>query len=260
MLIVGLLIALAAFRNQWAAIAVASAWLLFTVVRLFFVNRRRISHWLKKAMPRQQMQPDEDTEPQAPQQPQMMVVPEVSDSPSQVLLRHLNCRISDKLKSAYPDVTWNWAAEQPEQIASKGGTARIKLDQAGEFTHAEVIVDQLARIEFKMIKMVDINTLLPGGQPQGGAPEPVTTDATAWFDLVGREQLTAIVTELNTRNHHKLSIAENGDVYVVEGDASVKQGSLENLPCKNLWKELSALITESGINAQVTGDQLRLAW
>lgn len=256
-LIIGLLITLALFRNQWAAIAVACVWLLFVLTLLLLKNRRRMNRWLKRHF----SQPQPAQPPEEPKS-RMIDIPDVSDPPALVALRHLNCRISDKLKSAYPDVTWNWEVEQPDDLASKGGTGRIKLHQAGEFTHAEVTVDQLARIDFKMMKLVDINALIPGVQPANGTPtaEPVITDAAAWFDLVGREQLTAIVTELNTRNHRKLSIAENGDVYVVEDDASVKQSTLENLPGKNYWNELSTLIAEIGIKAQVIGDQLRLAW
>lgn len=256
-LIVGLLIALAVFRNQWAALAVTSVWLLFVFAILLLKNRRHISRWCK--MQFSQPQPAESAEAPKVSTAKTIDLPDVSDPPALVALRHLNCRISDKLKSAYPDVTWSWDAEQPDWLASKGGTERITLHQAGEFTHAEVTVDQLARIEFKMMKLVDINTLLSSTQTPPAA-EPVTTDATAWFDLVGRDQLTAIVTELNTRNHRKMSIAENGDVYVVEDDASVKQGALENLPGRNFWNELSELITGIGIKAQVTGDQLRLTW
>ena len=256
-LIVGLLITLAVFRNQWAAVAVTSVWLLFALTTLLLKNRRRISRWFKRRFP--QPQPAGPAETPKAAKAKMIDIPDVSDPPALVALRHLNCRISDKLKSAYPDVTWSWEAEQPDWLATKGGTGRITLHQAGEFTHAEVTVDQLARIEFKMMKMVDINTLLSNAQTPSAA-EPVTTDAAAWFDLVGRDQLTEIVTELNTRNHRKMSIAENGDVYVVEDDASVKQGSLENLPGRKFWNELSELITGIGIKTQVTGDQLRLTW
>lgn len=256
-LIIVLLVASAVFRNQWIVIGALAAWTLFLVFNVLHGNRRRIARWVKRLT--QQSRPAEQkAEPQS----KMIDIPDVSDPPALVALRHLNCRITDKLKSAYPDVTWNWEVEQPDWLASKGGTGRIKLHQAGEFTHAEVTVDQLARIDFKMMKLVDINSLISGVKPAAGesAVEPVTTDAAAWFDLVGREQLTAIVTELNTRNHRKLSIAENGDVYVVEDDASVKQSTLENLPGKNYWNELSTLIADIGIKAQVTGDQLRLAW
>lgn len=258
-LIVAVLAATAIFRNQWLVMGVFAAWLMFLFIRLVYMNRRRIRCWFVKLIP----QPEPAvTEQEYTPEPRMAEAPENPEQPSMVLLRHLNCRISDKLKSAYPEVTWQWEAEQPDQIAMKGGTGRITLHQAGEFTNAEVTVDQFARIEFKMMKMVDLNALVPGVSGRDGAPneEPVTTDAAAWFDLVGRDQLTAIVTELNTRNHRKLSIAENGDVYVVEDDASVKQGTLDNLPGKNFWSELSTLITSIGINAQVTGDQLRLVW
>lgn len=257
-LIVGLLMALAVFQNQWAALAVASVWLLFSIIYLLYKKRRSMSCWFKSHL---SPQPQSDESAETPKTG-LIDVPDVSDPPSLVALRHLNCRISDKLKSAYPDVTWNWEVEHPEGLATKGGTGRIKLHQAGEFTHSEVTVDQLARINFKMMKLVDINTLVLEAQPANATlkAEPITTDAAAWFDLVGRDQLTAIVTELNTRNHRKLSIVENGDVYVVEDDASVKQTTMENLPGKNYWNELSALICEIGIKAQVTGDQLRLAW
>ena len=34
------------------------------------------------------------------------------------LLRHLNCRISDYLKSVYPEITWEWVTENPEKLGS----------------------------------------------------------------------------------------------------------------------------------------------
>ena len=264
-LIVTVLLAAILFRgeNQWMILLAVAAWAVSVAVWAIYLHRQGIRRRFRKRFPKQspgrKLQAQEDQKQQAASEPELIAVQDEPDPPSAIVLRYLNCRISDKLKSAYPEVTWNWEAEQPELLALKGGTGRIALHQAGEYTHAEITVDQYARIDFKMLRMVDLNALIPGADKKND-PEPVTTDASAWFDLVGRQQLTAIITELNTRGHSKLSIAENGDVFVVEDDAPAKQDTMDNLPGKNFWQDLVQLISDTGVKARVDGEQLRVSW
>lgn len=262
-LIVAVLLAAIVFRgeNQWLVLAVVAAWAASVAVWAIYRHRKGISRRLKalfpEPQPRKKIQSQEEKNVS---EPELVEVPDVNDPPSVILLRYLNCRISDKLKSAFPEATWNWDCDQPENLALVGGTGRISLHQAGEYTHAEITVDQFARIDFKMLRMVDLNALLGEPDKKSSQEEPVTTDAAAWFDLVGRQQLTSIITELNTRGHSKLTIAENGDVFVVEDDAPVKQDTLNNLPGKNFWQDLVQLIADTGAKAKVDGEQLRVSW
>lgn len=265
-LIVAVLLAAIFFRgeNQWMILLVVAAWAVSTAVWTIYLHRqgirRRLRKWFPKQAPDKRLQEQEDQRQQATPEAELVVLQDESEPPSAIVLRYLNCRISDKLKSAYPEVTWCWEADQPELLALKGGTGRIALHQAGEYTHAEITVDQYARIDFKMLRMVNLNSLIPGADKKKDQGEPATTDASAWFDLVGRQQLTAIITELNTRGHSKLSIAENGDVFVVEDDAPAKQDTLDNLPGKNFWQDLVQLISDTGVKARVDGEQLRVSW
>ena len=41
---------------------------------------------------------------------------------AELLLRHVNCRISEALQSVYPNASWEWTMQNPASFIAHGGT------------------------------------------------------------------------------------------------------------------------------------------
>jgi len=73
---------------------------------------------------------------------------------AQTLLRHVNHRISAQLKSAYPDVRWEWIVKNPALLAVQGGIGRIRVYGIPDFDFADVELDQRANLSCAIISGV----------------------------------------------------------------------------------------------------------
>ena len=67
----------------------------------------------------------------------------------QVLMTQYRLRISEKLKSAYPDAVWTWDKEPTLRNLMAGDTVRIQVENMAEFTHADVYFDFYGRIHIE---------------------------------------------------------------------------------------------------------------
>lgn len=186
--------------------------------------------------------------------------------PTMAALQHTNCRISDKLRSVYPDAVWEWASEAPESIALKGGEGRIHLSGTGEYNYADVTIDQLLNISFQLLKIVTLEQAAMGAA--SAAPvaaqkdaDVETSDVAAWLDLVGRSRIDELLTEVNSRGHRRLFIEEGGAAYVIEDGAPSKQGIIPKMPAVKHWGRLVELLTTEGeLQATMDGQQICLSW
>ena len=64
------------------------------------------------------------------------------DDPLRKLLRHVNHRITDKVKSCFPDASWDWDVKPNVNFLMHGGTGRIRLMNAKTYNFAEVCIDR----------------------------------------------------------------------------------------------------------------------
>lgn len=241
-------------KYQWMYFAVFGCWLLFTLICFIASRSKKISGKLKHAKQKYKKVKAECIRPE-------FLNSDEDDSSAKVLLTHLGCRITDKLKSAYPDATWKWACANPELIAG-GGTGRIKTSGTGEFNYADVTVDGFFRISFSMMKIVDLTDMesrKPDTEDTATRP-PEAVDVSVWFDLIGRETLTDVITELNTCGHSRLYIKENGEVCVVEDGLEVRKEELKNLPGKGTWEALTDVLASNGLSANVEADRIAVSW
>lgn len=258
-LILAMLVIMALFRgphSQWLIIGAVGIWVLF-ILTTFAVNgsksiKEKISNLMAKRPKRQK------------RKAQTFIVPEISDPPEKILLRHVNCRITDKLKSAYPNATWEWWEEAPVKLAAKGGTGRIKTSETGEYNYADVTIDRFARIKFNMMKIVSLDDAVAVSE---NAAAPVKTEAEpmvdveVWYDLMGRDALQEIITELNAHGHSCLIIKELGEVCVMDGDGNeTKLEELENLPKKKWWSELAKVFRDNGLKTIIEENHIILSW
>jgi hypothetical protein len=183
-----------------------------------------------------------------------------SDPADVTLLRHVNCRISEYLKSIYPDVTWEWCSEEPDELATEGGTGRIRLYGITDFNYADVTVDEYANMDFNLINIVPFANL----NKNGGEPKPTQNNQPAnpetWYNIQGKKILEACIADLNSRGYSNLIIKENGDICIKQDDKEVVKDNFKNLPGKNAWQGLVKIIENNGLGAAITGNTIKVSW
>lgn len=189
-------------------------------------------------------------------------VPDLSEPAGGVLLRHVNFRISAYLKSAYPDVTWEWVEKEPERIITRGGTARIKLFGVPDFNYANVIFDYKANINCDMMKIIPLSEVAgsPAGAPAPQQNPPQPADPQIWYEMQARQVLEDLIADLHSRGHNSLTIKENGDICIKQADAEVAAQTLKNFPARNYWQALAKVFEKEGLAAAVTDTGLAVTW
>lgn len=198
----------------------------------------------------------------AAMQPQILQNIDESDSVGLVLLRHVSYRISAYLKSAYPDVTWEWQEKYPERIITKGGTTRIRLFGVPDFNFAEVMFDRHANIDCDMLRIVPLSNLNVSEHENEPARTPPRqpVDPAVWYDLQGRQILENLVADLHSRGHSSLIIRENGEICIQQADAEVEQDKFKNFPAKTHWFGIAKALENAGLAASVEDNGIAVSW
>ena len=176
------------------------------------------------------------------------------------LLRHVNCRISEYLKSVYPTVTWEWCFENPEKLAVNGGTGRIRLYGITDFNYADVTFDELAQIDCEMIRIVPFADLRKNSEPEPDKKNNSPVDPEAWYGIQGRKVLEKCVADLNSHGHDSLFIKENGAICFLRADNEIIQDKFKNFPNKNSWKSLVDVIKKQGLSASALDNCIKVSW
>lgn len=184
----------------------------------------------------------------------------LSSEDVQVLMTQYRLRISEKLKSAYPDAVWKWDKEPDLRNLMDSDTVRIQVENMAAFTHADVYFDFYGRIH---IEPMTIGNFIPenAGDSEVSVPkEPAVVDVKAWFDLVGRQILDKQITELHAQGHNKLTIKENGDIVINCQKKERFLCSLDAFPGKNYWQELISVLADNELEAKIAGNTLQVSW
>lgn len=172
------------------------------------------------------------------------------------LLCQFSHRITDKLRSAYPQALWDWERQPDVQKILSGKPIRIRLQDAEEYTHAEVSLDSYGSIHLRLMKIQELSKQY---NPESNTEEsPV--DCRSWYELIGASVLNQTITDLNARGYESLSINENGDVFITENDTPIVKDHFQNFPAKKHWTELIAIFRENELQAQETETTLVLTW
>lgn len=251
--------------QTWMLAAAFAAWAVYLAARLLLP---RVKAWLvkrkgadKRPKKRRAVKKQRDI-PMPEETPTVLV--EGSEL-ERLLLGHISCRISEKLKSAYPQATWQWCSPKPESII-RGGTGRIRTFNTEDYTHAEVTVGEYFKIAFKMMKIVDFSAAVnpcpddaADAEPTDEA-EPKVVDPAVWYDLVGREVLTGLIRDWSTRGHSMLHIAEDGKVFFTEGADEIQAEDLKEFPTKQYWPELVKCLEKDDLKTQLQENRMDVLW
>jgi len=189
------------------------------------------------------------------------LAPDESDPMSAALLRHVNHRVSAYLKSAYPDAAWEWVSEEPERVATEGGTGRIRLFNVSDFNYADVSFDPMARISCDFLRLVphaDLQTASGVSAEDVRTGQPV--DPAVWYDLQGKAVLESCIADLNSHGFSMLTIKESGDVCVKQGGQEIRRQTLNHFPARQLWPALAQVLGQAGWSAAVLDTGLAVSW
>ncbi len=208
-------------------------------------------------------------EPEA--EPSSPAKPAPDSRETEVMLLHISLRITEKLKSAYPQSVWQWKETPSLQDILAGGTVRILVEEMDAYTHADISFDRFGRIHVEPMTIGSFAEPSRGnagaGQKPGGADaaektpaEPPVVDIRVWYELVGQKVLESLITDLNANGHTKLTIKENGDVVVNRQKKEMLKGTLDSFPTKGCWDELVALLAEDELKGKITGNTLQVSW
>lgn len=180
------------------------------------------------------------------------------------ILQHIRLRITDKLKSAYAEATWQWDKEPDLHDILAGKTFRILVENMESYTHADISFDRFGRIH---VEPMTIGAFSPAENKADAddadtlAPEePAVVDVRVWYELIGQKILTEQITELHAKGHSKLTIMENGDITVKNQKKDILKATLDSFPAQNYWQELVSILAEDQLTAKITGNSLQVSW
>lgn len=183
------------------------------------------------------------------------------ESVSAALSRQMNCRISEYIHSVYPGATWEWREGTPERIAMDGGTGKIELFGISDFNYADVSMDQFARFNLDMIRVVPFTDLFGVAEKASvEIPEEYGVDPEIWYDLQGKKILEDCVADLNSHGHTSLSIKENGDICFTRDGTEITLDSFRSFPGKTNWLGITQVIESQGLYASVEDDRVAVSW
>ena len=257
----------------WAAVTVGI--LLFRQSGKLFKKCRALYSALKQKIG-QVMQTPKETPSPAPvrEHPEKPVPPAkpafpASDSREyETMLLHIALRITEKLKSAYPQAVWQWKDTPSLQDILKGGTNRILVENMDTYTHADISFDRFGRIHVEPMVIGSFADAEngkgakpePGGADEETTPEPSVVDVRVWYELIGQKALEQLITDLNANGHSMLTIKENGDIVVSCQKKKILKATLDTFPGKTYWKELISILEENELKGKISDNSLQVSW
>lgn len=176
-----------------------------------------------------------------------------------MLLRHVNCRISERLRVPYPDVKWEWETESPIQLIMNGGIGRIRLHGVPEYDFAEVKVDRGGGIQCALLRIEPL--------PNGAAPEEEVcqtdgelVDPKVWYELQGRNVLQNMIADLESRGHKSLTMNEDGTITVADEKGGKTIQAFSSFPSRVCWPQTVRVLESEGYAAEIDGDAIAVTW
>ena len=188
---------------------------------------------------------------------------EADDDTKLSLLRQVNHRVMEQLKQSYPTVAWLWEARPSSEEISKGCTKRIKLYRCDPFNFGEVTLSATGKLEIALVQMVPLAEaeLQPHNDEDLEEQDILDrSDVKQWYTQKGIALLSALIDELNVQGHKRLTIKENGDVFVTASGKQQPVDTIPDVPPRPAWEDLLVLAREDDIAAEVCNQELTVSW
>lgn len=185
-----------------------------------------------------------------------------------LLIRQISYQITDKIKTAYPEASWEYTRPPKVESLLNCDIFRIRTFHTGDYNFAEVSLDRHGHLKLFMMTIKDF-TPLPGQQesnhPESGdsenSEEPsVHVDPESWYSLIGKPLLTEVIGDLQARGHQKLFINEAGEIFILNGNIPDVKDMLEHFPPKDYWAALTDIFIRDELQAREIDNTLELSW
>ena len=69
-----------------------------------------------------------------------------------------------------------------------------------------------------------------------------------------------VITDLHSRGHAKLTVAEDGSIHIEENEETVTVNHLADFPAKSYWNQLIQVLQRDGLSAKIEPTGLQLTW
>lgn len=177
-----------------------------------------------------------------------------------ILLRYVNRRISDQLKTLNPNIRWEWEEKDPALLAVRSGIGRIRLYGIPDYRHADVALNPDGTLTCALIKTVTEPDTEAGQALEPS--EPQNADPQEWYSQEGKTVVKALVADLDSRGFSQLTIQEGGRVLVLplEGGKEREVGLLKDFPIKEHWPSLTRILEWDGYAAAVRENGIAVVW
>ena len=262
-ILLGLVILVAAvLRGTWLTVGLlvlGIGWLLLQAflfrkeISAYFAKRKAVRNAKKEAEAKKVASDIESTAPDnAPKDESKSP----SVCPERALIRHINHRITDKLRSAYPNAFWDWAEKPTVSFITEGGSRRITVTGAGEYNFAEIKLDRFSNITLDLMKVVAC---------EKSNPDEIVTDypvdVECWYSNNAQSILENIIGDLNAKGVTSLTIDASGKIEALEGEKKNTYATLDNMPQKASWKAIADMLVEQfELKASVGKNVIRVSW
>ena len=173
-----------------------------------------------------------------------------------VLLRQISYQITDYLKSAYPDASWEFTEDVKLSRLLNGRPIRISTRNTGDYNFAEASMDQYGGLH---LQMMTVEALKRHKDTSEGSDAP-KVDPVSWYSLIGKPYLVELIGNLQARGYQKLFINEQGDVYILNGKEPEVKGRLEHFPPKAYWSDLLDVFADDELTASQAENAVEVTW
>lgn len=131
---------------QWAAVIAVGVWLLAAIAQAVWKFAKGRKRRPRKASP--------DTEQRWDSQGKD---PGLTGLERDLfLIRQVNYRITEQLKSAYPMVSWLWVGRPTAEQLARGGTFRIRTVNTEPFNFGEVVLEPTGALHITMLQATSL--------------------------------------------------------------------------------------------------------
>lgn len=244
-ILIGVVIAiLALLRGNWATAALIAA---FAAWGLWLVWTQLLPAW----------RANREYRCRERQLHRQQVMSECSDSGvSVVLLRHVNHRISEHLRSVYPNAHWEWTMSDPASFVSYGGTGRIRVYGVPDYDYADVTLDRQGSLRCSLVKVAPLDGT------QAASPNQQPLDPRVWYEFEGRSILENLIADLRSRGHSSLTMNEDGSICIQpeNGGEEIAKESFATFPEKVYWPRLVQVLEQEGLAADMRDSDILVSW
>ncbi|MGN8969513.1 hypothetical protein [Intestinimonas sp. HCP28S3_D6] len=177
----------------------------------------------------------------------------------EVLVRHVNYRISAYLHSVFPEAKWEWETQFPARLMLHGGEGLIRIQGVPDYNYAQVQLDPGGKIQCALVRIDPFPLQAEHEEPQQPA-QGETLDPQVWFEVQGRKVLEEVIADLSSRGHNSLTMNEDGSVTVESDEGEQMVAAFPSFPQRVYWQQMLRVLERAGYAAGEDGDAITVTW